>query len=505
MKRLPFPALGIRPRLLACAVSLLTASAAASDWPQYTGPSGNFTQPPVTVPLVDDAAKARLLWESEENDLPAAKLYLQNRLPRPSGGMQSLVVADGRVIFAFMMPSGEDLAGEPIGKGGCPLDRKLSSDDTILAVDARSGKTLWKRVFLGKGVYIPPTKRGGFGVTPVAWQGMVFWLGPAGWLYAVDAATGADRWQVEVQPLRQQRLAEIDRAKAGGRRNFPDMLSSLVVADGVLVVPLFTRSAKGASEDLAGYDPVTGNRLWQLDGVLCPHTTPATWRHDGREYLLTGMHEPQVRLIDPRTGTVLWSLNEGLAPQWEQLAPWGEQVLLPIPATSREDKTFKRYAAFHLTPAGARRLWDLPDREPFLIGQDGDGRSVRRITPSGERFYLNSNSRDGLVIEMASDDGRELRRISGLKCVWANITTDLGNRLLYTGDAEHYHTGFPDFCLIATDGKDLTLLGRQWQPFRSDEGATAYEIPHAYHLDEGRLYLRTSMGVLRCYDFTVKP
>jgi outer membrane protein assembly factor BamB len=472
---------------------------AAADWPQFTGPNGNFTMPALTTPLVDDAGQARLLWESEERELPAAKLYIQNKLPRPSGGMQSLVVADGRVIFAYMMPSGDDLANEKTGNGGCPLDRKLVSDDTILAVDCKTGKTLWKRVFAGQGYYLPPTKRGGFGVTPAVWQGTVYWLGGAGRLYAVNAATGELRWQVEVEPLFAQQKADAEKSRQAGKRGFKidEMLSSLVVADGTLIVPVFT--ARGGDIGVAGYEPATGKRLWELPAVLSPKSTPATWRHEGREYLLCGSLAGALRLVEPRTGKVLWTFKDGLAPLWEQLAPWNDTVLLPQPsATAR----MKRYAAFRLSVAGAEKLWELPDAEPFLEGLEGDGRAVRRVTPAGERCYLNTRTaRDVTVLELSAKDGRLLRKSTGLRGCWANITTDLGGgRLLYTGDAEHYHTGYPDFALIATDGPELKLLGRQWQPFRRMEGATAYEVPHIYYLDEGRLYLRTSMGVLRCYD-----
>jgi hypothetical protein len=491
-----------------CILLILAGHALAADWPQFTGPNGNFTMPALTKPLVDDAAKARLLWESDEKDLPAAKLYVVNKLPRPSGGMQSLVVADGRVIFAYMMPSGDVLANEKAGKAG-ELDQKLLSDDTILAVDAKTGKTLWKRVFAGQGYYLPPTKRGGYGITPSVWKGTVFWLGSAGRLYAVDAATGEPRWQVEVEPLFTQQKADAEKSLRAGARSFKvdEMLSSLVVADGTLVVPTFI--AKGADIGLAGYDPATGNRLWELPAVLSMKSTPATWRHEGREYLLCGSVAGALRLVEPKTGKILWTMTEGLAPLWEQLAPWNDLVLVNVPATATETggkkQMKRRHAAFRLSLTGATKGWELPDEEPFAMSVEGDGRAVRRITPAGDRFYLNSGANTDLtVLECSAQDGRVVRKISGMNGCWANITTDLGNgRLLYTGDAEHYHTGYPDFALIATDGPDLKLLGKQWQPFKALEGATAYEVPHVYFLDEGRLYLRTSVGVLRCYEFGI--
>ncbi|HEY7157777.1 MAG TPA: hypothetical protein VH575_27720 [Gemmataceae bacterium] len=67
------------------------ALARAADWPSYPGPNGNYTQPPCAVPLLDDLSGAKLRWESQEKDLPAAKLRSSgNPYSRPSGGMSRL-------------------------------------------------------------------------------------------------------------------------------------------------------------------------------------------------------------------------------------------------------------------------------------------------------------------------------------------------------------------------------------------------------------------------------
>jgi outer membrane protein assembly factor BamB len=295
-----------------------------------------------------------------------------------------------------------------------------------------------------------------------------------------------------------QQKANAEKSRQAGKRAFKigEMLSSLVVVDGTLMVPVFM--ARGGDIGVAGYDPTTGRRLWELPEIVSPKSTPATWRHEGREYLLCGALAGALRLVEPRTGKVLWTFKDGLAPQWEQLAPWDDLVLAPIPATGEKAR---RHAAFRLSLTGATKLWEMPDKEPFVMSVLGDGRAVRRITPAGDRFYFNTGeNRDLSLLECSAKDGRVLRKLEGLAGCWANITTDLGGgRLLYTGDAEHYHTGYPDFALIATDRPELKLLGRQWQPFKAMEGATAYEVPHVYYLDEGRLYLRTSVGVRRCY------
>lgn len=484
--------------------------AAEGDWPQYSGPQGNFTQTPLTMPLVDDLAQSRLLWTSEATDLPAAKLYITNKLPVPSGGMQSLVVAEGRLVFAYMMPSGDDLPNEKAGNGGCTLDKKLLSDDTILTVDAQTGKTLWKRVFAGQGYYLPPTKRGGYGVTPAIHAGAVYWLGPSGRLYAVDAASGEPRWQAECEPLFSQQKEDAAASLKAGVRSFrcDNMLSSLVIAEGVVVVPLFVRG-KAPGVMLAGYDAQSGQRLWQLAGGLHDKTTPAIWKHAGREWLLIGtpvgtQMEGEVRLVDPRSGAVAWTLKEGLAPQKRQLTVWNDQVLLPIPATAQPSrknaddlKESIRYAAYRLSPTGASRIWEFPDTPDYLSGLEGDGAALRTVTPDGDRFY---RVKQGVVYEHDSGTGAITRKLEDLPGCWATVITDCGDRLLFTGDAEHYHTGSPDFSWIATDGPELRQLAPAWNPFQKMQGATAYEVPHMYFVDQGRLYLRSSIGVLRCYD-----
>lgn len=481
----------------------------APSWPMRFGPYGNDTQPSSDVPLVEDFSQAKLAWESEEKNLPMGKFSSQgaNGFARPSGGMGSLILAEKTVYFAYMWPSGK----RSVGSLKRPEENLIDADDVVLAVDAATGKTRWKRMMEGIGVYNKPTKRGGWGVTPAVGGGRVFTLGPGGMLSALSTEDGKILWQTPIEPLRANVLKLAKTAfEASKPPGFASMLSSLVYTDGILVAPTFTTPPGTGTNDigLAGLDPATGKRLWTAPAVLGPNTTPALWKHEGKNYLLAGNALGEVRLIDPREGKVIWT-KSGLGPQAEQLTPFGDLVLLNVEPTATQIKAqdkstpvTKHYAAFRLTLEGVEEAWKTPNLAPFVDGLRGDGAAFRRVLPAGEKvFVYQSVKGNGVVLaELESATGKELRRVEVTPGIWACIFSNLGrDRLLYIPDAEH---AAPEFQLYSTAGDKITKLGKPLAPFAGvkDSGTTGYEVPHAYPILNGFLYLRTGTGVIKCYD-----
>jgi len=152
------------------------------DWPSYTGPDGTHADLS-RVPLLDDLAKAKLLWISEHDNLGYAKTssgggHCYGSLSKPSGS-SDLIVAGGVVIAGYYTPT----------KDG------VTADDVVLAVDAVTGKTLWKQVFTGKGYVRPTGKHTQYGPAPTAAGGKVFHLGSGGRIYCVEISSGKSIWE----------------------------------------------------------------------------------------------------------------------------------------------------------------------------------------------------------------------------------------------------------------------------------------------------------------------
>jgi outer membrane protein assembly factor BamB len=473
-------------------------AAASADWPMYHGPLGNASVPEPGVRLLDDLGRARRAWESEERDLPVGKLRSWgNPYARPSGGMAGLIASGSTVFFAYFQPRG-DVEAANWTRRGVAADRLIAADDVVLAVDAATGRTRWKRVLEDRGVNHAPTKRGGWAVTPACHLGRVFSLGTTGRLYALDAATGRVLWErnigrfhEQMEAMKRQALANL----AMGR--WPAMRCSPTVAQGVLVVPNY----QGARDTgLIGFHPEDGRRLWELPAATWHMAAPAVWRHDGREHLLAGTYTGHLRLIDPATGRAVWEVA-GLGAQEEHLAPGASHVVVNVKRGETRDKL---YGGYRLTPRGAERAWAFADRPDFMASGAGDGGAYRRVSVLGNRFVIHriyspergQRSTGVWLVDTAS--GRIVHSLTDGISAWPMVFHALGTgRLICVHDASHAN---PGFSLYTLEGDRLRPLSDRWLPMAANEGTSGYEVPMPYPILDGRMYLRTSIGVLRCYD-----
>jgi len=244
---------------------------AASDWPQFRGPSGQSTAANETLPAELDTAR-NLLW--------------QTILP---GGASSPVIAKGRAFLTGfadgkLVTLGVNLTDGAVAwrhettpeqleaymqKLGSPAASTCATDGERVVSYFGSfgltcfdleGKVLWE-------VKLPvaQSKDGfGSGTSPIIHDGLVYLLrdevGPGNGLYAFDAKTGAQVWK-------------------RSREEFRVSFGSPVVWDGALVALGDTRAK--------GYDLKTGEERWLVRGLSAyPCTTP-TPGSDGNLYIAT--------------------------------------------------------------------------------------------------------------------------------------------------------------------------------------------------------------------------
>jgi outer membrane protein assembly factor BamB len=181
---------------------------ATPAWPQENGPFGNFNPRQYRVKLVDDLKDAKQLWVSEQNELGRAKgssSGYTDMLADPTthaGSSSGLIVADAKVFASSFRPRGGVWAEKQVrivnDLGRFTGDRlealkrntAIDADDLTVAIDLKTGKTVWKAVEASKGLNRAAGKRLQFHGTPVYLNGRVFSLGTTGRVYCYDAATG---------------------------------------------------------------------------------------------------------------------------------------------------------------------------------------------------------------------------------------------------------------------------------------------------------------------------
>ncbi len=491
-------------------------------WPFENGPFGNYLTLRTGVRIADDLLQAQMAWESEDHDFGSAKTGSKtfssaeditarlgpDALVHP-GNWAGVIVAEGKVFGSSFRPAGKLYQAEVKGE---TARFRLDAEDILIALDARTGKTLWKAVEAG-GIILSGGKRGGFQVAPAYWRGKVFSMGSTGRLFAYDAAAGRKLWQGDIGPGYKQASKERDQilaAAAQGRWTDPDgpgWHTSLIVADGVLVVPTYS----GRDTALRGIDVETGQMKWELKEAVSKYATPNVWRHAGREYVLCATVGGVLRLIDPRNGKELWKVT-GLGPNYFTLAPSAKHVLVNAagPVDPKEKRVPGYYGAYRITPAGAERAWVMPEetrnqiptwfdscaRQRYLI-RDGLAYVPTEGTREAPGRFLLLDEATGRILAEHANVGDEVQRADGLFYL-------VEDRLFFRSNSCHgpTHGGrHPIVEWTAAPGK-VTRLDHEGGLCALDvaEFATAYEVYMETPVVAGRMFERTIDGGLVCYD-----
>jgi outer membrane protein assembly factor BamB len=502
-------------------------------WPALAGPTGNWLPLRTGARLVDDLLQARLVWQSEERDFGSAKTGSQTfraaadilaRLGPDArvhpGNWAGPIVAEGKVFGASFRPTGKFCEGQsPAGKNGPsePVRFRLDAEDLLIALDARTGKLLWKAVEPG-GLVLSGGKRGGFQVAPVYHRGTVYWMGSTGRLFAHEAAQGRKLWQADIGPAHQQtakRRAEILAAAERGRWTDPDgpgWHTSLVVAEGVLVAPTFTAPRGGGRDtNLRGIDILTGEKLWEVEAAVSRWATPSVWRNGDRQFVLCATLDGKLRLIDPRDGRVLWTVA-GLGANYFTLAPSATHVLVNVagPPDPNEKRAPGYYGAYRIRPSGTELAWKMPAETRNQIPTWFDSCARQRYTIRDGLVYLATDGAKetpgrflvlkeatGQVVAEHVNEGDQTDQIGGLFYL-------VEDRVLCRFDSAHgaTHGGRHPFAQWSVEKGRLVRLGDNRGRSGLDlvDFTTAYEVYMETPIVAGRMFERTVDGGVACYD-----
>jgi alcohol dehydrogenase (cytochrome c) len=164
----------------------------------------------------------------------------------------------------------------------------LSVPDNVFAIDSRTGKALWHYSWMDKGGHLIGNR--GLGML----GDTLYFMGPDGYLIALDAGSGKERWK---------------RQLADSRIQYFTTVAPVIMGNHLLI------GVGGDAEDLQGFllslDPRTGAVQWRWN------TTPGkgepgfeTWpneeaaSHGGGMTWNTGTFDPELNLIYWGTGNI---------------------------------------------------------------------------------------------------------------------------------------------------------------------------------------------------------
>jgi outer membrane protein assembly factor BamB len=512
---------------------LLAATGLAADdkpaWPQINGPFGNYNPRRYGCALVDDLTQAKAVWTSEDADLGYGKsssgggLGPRSVWPGHPGAANSIIAAEGKVFASSFRGVGEAYAEAFVAravKENYPPDRVerlkkialIDAEDTTVAIDQTTGKTVWKATEPG-GFNRAMGKRFGWFVSPAYHDGRVYALSTMGQLFCYDAKDGRKLWTVDVEPMRGKFLAEKKACLEKKELAAGGQWVSLIVADGVVVVPVMG-TVGDYDGSLRGVDPGTGKTLWDLKGMTSQGATPAVWTHQGRQYVLSatgGQHGKRLTgklmLTDPKTGKILWTVD-GLSNTHFPLAPSDKHVLVNVGSKTDQETTkwpWMLLGCYELSLTGAKLTWTMPDEQDFWHEPMYEASDWRKyLMREGKVYYYSGTGNlagSGKVVFSLLDEetGRVLLQKKFDGSNWNSVPMIqqsylIEDRMLTIPNASHTNI---EFFLWDIDPKNFRLLS-EWKP--PHQGTTGYNIFMEFAYVDGRVFIRALDGTVRCYD-----
>lgn len=314
------------------AIALNTSAvAAATEWPQFRGPTGQGLSSAVQVPLQWDE-KTNVAWKIavpgrgwSSPVLSDGKIYLTSAVSDAGSSELTLHAlcfdaGDGRQLWDV-----EIIRPDPAGVAAMHRKNSPASPTPILA-DGKlyvhfghmgsaaldlSGKVLWKQTE----VKYPPVHGGGG--SPVLSGGVLVFSadgGEASFLAGLDAATGAIRWKTP--------------RNSPAKKQFSFSTPLAIDLDGKTQIISPTSGFVGA------YTPADGKELWRVGYGEGYSVVPRPVFANGLLYVSSGFDQPVLHAIQP-TGAagdatetnVEWKLKKG-APCTPSMLVVGDELYM---------------------------------------------------------------------------------------------------------------------------------------------------------------------------------
>ena len=460
----------------------------AHDWPSYYGPDGTYADPS-KVPLLDDLGQAKLLWVSEHDRLGHGKTSSRGGhcygARSRSAGSADLIVADGLVIAGYFDPKNNVVA-----------------DEVILALDALTGQTKWKRVYAGKGYNRTAGKHTVYGPCPAAANGKVFHLGSGGRVYGVELATGKPLWDCDLGNYPEQYKAAAAKVQVkdddkGGVGVGRPLFDPLTVIGGVVMVTV-------RGDGLYAFDTSNGKELWRIKGI---GRTPNPIKIGNVVYALCSGRD-DLQLVEPKSGKVLWTEKIGTIKCRPPFISGDGKAFIPVINEKSAGKAV--LAAFAIRETGAKLLWQNKtmscDESVFGAYRDGVVYSWG-ANAKGLAGIMANKAEDGAILQ----DYTPEESLAG----WGACKFHLwGDRLVRIGDDCHESIGHQCFYRMITMGpKEWRLSGHMLalRGIRQYAGVGGYDaIWMRPAFADGLVFTRSvnranGKGAILCWDVRARP
>ena len=304
-----------------------------------------------------------------------------------------------RAVWVYQPPGTGSLETTPLVVNGVMY--ATSGPTQVAAIDLKSGKPLWEwsrpiaPSVLNLG--FPRVNRGVAIVDNTVYVGTL-----DGYLVALDAKAGIERWSVQV----------------GENPSGHAITAAPLAVDGKIIVGISGGEA-GIRGFLDAYDAKTGKQLWRFWTVPSPGEPGSdtwsadSWVHGGGATWLTGSYDPELQLLYWGTG------NPG--PDWNGDSRKGDN-LHTSSLVALDVETGKLRWYFQFTPHDVHD-WDA-NQIPVLVNADVGGRS---------RALVVMANRNGFFYALDRKTGEFLFGAPYAKQTWAKGLDERGRPILIPG------------------------------------------------------------------------
>lgn len=321
----------------------------------------------------------------------------------------------------------------------------------VYAFEAASGKALWRfepevDMQVNRTVCCDMVNRG----VAVA-RGKVYVTSLDGWMYALDARTGAIVWKSDVV---------VDRRRGDNSTGAPEIAGDVVVIGNA-----------GAEYDVRGavtaFDLETGKLVWRFfvvprDPKLGPQDHPdlepalKTWDANSRWDIGGGGAPWDAINYDPETSLVLVGTGNGAPYATSRRSPNGGDNLYLGSIVALDAKTGRVKWHYQQTPGDN---WDYTSTQPMIL--------TRMKVDGQERPVVLHAPKNGFLYVLDRRDGKLLRANPLVRMNWADGVDMKTGRPNLTPEKSDYTSG-PKIVFPGTPG------ARNWHPAAYDPVSNLY-------------------------------
>ena len=338
------------------------ASSSPGDWPTYSGTFHAHRYSPLAQITTGNVERLRPVWMYQ---------------PAGTGALEGTPIVTNGVMYITSGPA------------------------NVAAVSVKSGRPLWQwsRPIAASVLNLgfPRVNRGVAVLDETVYVGTL-----DGYLVALDARSGSERWTVHV--------ADNSTGHA--------ITAAPLVAEGKVIVGISGGEA-GIRGFLDAYDAITGKRVWRfwtIPGAGEPGNdtwTGDSWQRGGGATWLTGSYDPQLRLLYWGTGNP--------APDWNGESRRGDNLYTcSVVALDIEKGTLRWH--FQFTPHDVHD-WDA-NQIPVLVDRNRGGTS---------RALLAMANRNGFYYLLDRRTGEFLMARQYAKQTWAEGIDPRGRPVQFPG------------------------------------------------------------------------